>query len=125
MLGTKALSYIAPQTAHTLYNAYAAGAPAMHSIVPSGEQLNAETANTVGGYYEPKTELGRFTDVAGQFVPGGVEAGTSKLANALRVLGPSAGSYVASKVVTRDPWLHSHPDTDRCYFTWRWCWQWC
>lgn len=74
-----------------------------HRGLPTGEGIDKVVSQPFGGYYEPKTGLGQFTERAAEFAPS-VIGGPASLGTRLmgRVLAPAAGSVAAEDLVKSD-----------------------
>jgi hypothetical protein len=64
---------------------------------PSSSQLNEAISEPFGGYYEPQTRAGTFTETVASFAPAAVGGGGGALSRAARVVGPGVASEAAGQ----------------------------
>ena len=64
---------------------------------PTSSQLDKIVTAPTGGYYEPKTRLGKYTETAASFAPAALTGGGGAIARAARVLVPAIASEGAGQ----------------------------
>ncbi len=70
--------------------------------MPTSEEIGGAVSKPFGGFYEPKTTLGKYTDTALQFAPAALAPGNALL-RAARVLAPGIASEAAGQATEGSP----------------------
>lgn len=74
-----------------------------HQTLPTSGAINQNISQPFGGYYEPKTTAGKFTDTIGQFAPAMAAPG-SLLVRGARMIVPGAASEAAGEATAGKPY---------------------
>jgi hypothetical protein len=78
------------------------GANISTRTLPTSEQIGNAVAAPVGGFYQPQTTAGKYTDTIGQFLPAALAPG-NMLLRAARVVAPGAASEAAGQATEGSP----------------------
>lgn len=98
-----------PGAGYAVNSAYDTVAPYLNAVAPTSDKLNADLTSPIGGFYDPKTALGHFSETAASFVPavfGGEAATIPQLVGrvASRVLLPAATGEIARQAASGTPY---------------------
>lgn len=97
------LGYQAGDYLGSLFDGKPTGQQPTPEPLPTTDRLNKLVSQPFGGYYEPKTTAGKYTDTIAQFAPAALAPG-SALVRAGRVLVPGSVSEAAGQAATGTPY---------------------